>query len=179
VSDTLELARHLLATHALGPELTPELTAVLDACFAHRAEPGDVICREGEPSRDLYFLTRGRVQVRMRDYLGVEQDLAQLHAPTMFGHMGMVDGSPRSATCIALDDARILLLHREAYEALVDAQGPHGDMFRRLLLTAMNRQLTAGNRALQQLLAEPDDGADDTQRLGRISSTLEGWESGG
>ncbi len=115
----------------------------------------------------------------MRDYLGVEQDLAQLGAPTMFGHMGLIDGSPRSATCVALGEARINILDRERFQGLVEDPGVQGDMFRRLLISAMNRQLSGGNQALRRLLASEPDEADDTRALGRISGTLEGWEQGG
>lgn len=176
MSTTRIAARFLLATHGLGPELEDQLEAIIDGCFPHHPEPGDLICREGEPSRDLYFLLEGRVQVRMRDYLGVEQDLAVLTAPTMFGHMGMIDRSPRSATCLALTDARINLLNRESYQRIVDNPGPEGDMFRRLLLAAMNRQLGTGNQALRGLLAKDEGKADLGQTLSRISGTLEGWE---
>ena len=169
-------ARFLLATHGLGPELEDHLEAIIDAGFSHRAEPGESICAEGDLSRDVYFLLEGSIQVRMRDYLGIEQDLAQLHAPTMFGHMGVIDGSPRSATCLALTDVRINLLDRETYRGLVEDPGPRGDMIRRLLLAAMNRQLTAGNQALQRLLALGDDQQPDHKKLSRISGTLEGWE---
>jgi CRP-like cAMP-binding protein len=182
VSTTRTAARFLLATHGLGPELEAELEAIIDSCFPHLPEPGDLICREGEPSRDLYFLLEGRVQVRMRDYLGIEQDLAVLTAPTMFGHMGMIDRSPRSATCEAITDARVHVLDRARFEQIIDDPGPPGDMFRRLLLSAMSRQLSTGNLALQRLLSEHDDTGgtadpgDTSRRLSRISGTLEGWE---
>ena len=176
MSTTRIAARFLLATHGLGPELEDQLEAIIDGCFPHHPEPGDLICREGEPSRDLYFLLEGRVQVRMRDYLGAEQDLAVLTAPTMFGHMGMIDRSPRSASCLALTEARVKLLNRDRYERIVDDPGPEGDMFRRLLLAAMNRQLSTGNQALQHLLAEGEGLGDLGNELSRISGTLEGWE---
>ncbi len=171
-------ARFLLASHGLDPALEDQLESIIDGCFSMRAEPGDVICREGGPANDLYFLLEGRVQVRMRDYLGVEQDLAQLGAPTMFGHMGLIDGSPRSATCIALGEARINILDRDRYQGLVEDPGVRGDMFRRLMISAMNRQLSGGNQALRSLLAREPDEAHDARALGRISGTLEGWEQG-
>ncbi len=178
MSRTLIAARYLLACHGLGPELEEELDGIIDECFSHRPEPGDVICVEGAPSQDLFFLLEGRVQVRMRDYLGVEQDLAVLHAPTMFGHMGLIDGSNRSASCVALDPSRVNIMNREHYGWLVDDRGPKGDMFRRLLLAAMSRQLSQGNTALQRLLAQSEDESDDDRALRRITGTLEGWEHG-
>ncbi len=178
MSTPLDAARFLLASHALGPELQHELEAIIHGCFSHRAEPGDLICQEGAPSQDLYFLLEGQVQVRMRDYLGVEQDLAQLQAPTMFGHMGLIDGSSRSATCLALTPARVNIMDRDHYQRIVDDPGPRGDMFRRLLLSAMNRQLSTGNQALLRLLSQPEEQASDARSLRRISGTLEGWEQG-
>ncbi len=179
MSATIKAARFLLAAHGLGAELEDELARIIDDCFSHHPEPGDTICQEGAPAQDLYFLLQGRVQVRMRDYLGIEQDLAVLTAPTMFGHMGLIDGSTRSASCIALGDARVNIMDRDHYESLVGNTGPAGDMFRRLLLSAMNRQLTTGNQALRNLLARPGGESDDARALRRISGTLEGWEQEG
>ena len=175
MSRSLIAARYLLATHGLGQEQKIELDAIISACFSHHADPGDMICLEGAPAQDLYFLLEGRVQVRTRDYLGVEQDLAVLHAPTMFGHMGLIDGSVRSASCVALDRARVNIMNHEQYQRIVDDPGPEGDMFRRLLLAAMSRQLSQGNTALQRLLTQ-DEQDDPTRALGRITGTFEGWE---
>ncbi len=176
MSTLLLSAQQLLSSHGIDPALADDLVAIVEGCFPHVPEPGDLICLEGAPSNDLYFLLEGKVQVRMRDYLGIEQDLAQLSAPTMFGHMGLIDGSPRSATCVAMAGTRMKVLDRDHYEALVDDIGPRGDMFRRLLLSAMTRQLSAGNAALRRILAEPSTDPSDGQELGRISRTFEGWE---
>lgn len=173
----LSIAHQLLASHGLGPELEQVLAGVLDSCFLHHAEAGEVICIEGAPTRDVYFLLEGQVQVRMRDYLGVEQELAVLHGPSMFGHMGMVDGSPRSATCTAHTDARVAVMGAELYSSLEADIGPGGDMFRRLLLTAMSQQLTAGNVALRRLFEGPTGHAAEprAEELGKVSGMLEGW----
>lgn len=177
MSDSIVHARRILERHALHPELCELLAGVLDACFQHRAEPGEALCREGEPTRDLFFLLEGEVEVRMRDLGGVERPIARLDAPTMFGHMGMIDGSLRSATCLAVGEVRLAVVGRELFGRLVDDPDPGGDMFRRLLLAAMSRQLAQGNQALKHFL-DPAADAPDAQaaeRLGRAAGTLEGW----
>lgn len=177
MSESTAIAHLILERHALHPELDALLGGVLDSCFQHRCEPGEVLCREGDPTRDLFFLLDGEVEVRMRDLAGEERLIATLLAPTMFGHMGMIDGAPRSATCIAPGQARLALMGRELFGSLLDDPGPGGDIFRRLLLAAMSQQLAKGNEALRRFL-DPAIEAPEAfaaERLRHASGTLEGW----
>ncbi len=69
--------------------------------------PGEFLCREGEPGRELFFITEGRVKVcRLVD--GKEMDLAELGSGSIVGEMAVIDQSPRSASVVAMERTRVI-----------------------------------------------------------------------
>lgn len=71
-------------------------------------DTGDVLVRQGEPSRDLYVLTDGRVRVVMATPAGDELLLAVLGAGGTVGELAVLDGEARSASVVALEPVTAL-----------------------------------------------------------------------
>ena len=66
---------------------------------------GSVLIRQGEMGHCMYVILRGRVRVeRVHPEIPDPIVLARLGPGDVVGEMGLLDGSPRSATVIALDD---------------------------------------------------------------------------
>jgi CRP-like cAMP-binding protein len=66
-----------------------------------RFAAGETIFREGEPADDAYLIHAGRVEI-VKQAPGGPVRLARLGAGEMFGEMGGLDSTPRSATARAL-----------------------------------------------------------------------------
>src|SRR5690606_7164238 len=60
-------------------------------------EPPDVVCSQGDRSRDFYVIVAGRAEVVI-EQKGTERALATLMPGQHFGELAALDGSPRSAT---------------------------------------------------------------------------------
>lgn len=149
----LERAARLIEAHPY-PAADPEaLARLLNRCQPLRLMDGAELCREGEPGNALFFLMDGAVQVWRRDNRQQARALALVEAPALVGHMALVDGSTRSATCSAVGHLRALVLDRTAYQALLSELSPEGTALRRLLLSSLSQQLTGGNRQLRSLVA--------------------------
>lgn len=71
-------------------------------------KPGTVIFREGEPSRCMYAIHWGEVGIFSGYGTPEEKKLAVLTANQFFGEMGMIQGEPRSATAVVLDEKTTL-----------------------------------------------------------------------
>ncbi|MFH1743369.1 MAG: cyclic nucleotide-binding domain-containing protein [bacterium] len=68
---------------------------------------GEVLCREGDPGTELFFIQEGRVKVsRMMN--GEEIILAELGANSIVGEMAVIDQSPRSASVTALEPTQVV-----------------------------------------------------------------------
>ena len=85
----------------------------------------EVLFREGDPAASCYVLVSGRIGVYLGKVKGDEEELAQLTAGAMVGHMALVDNKRRSATCRSLTADTILVeLRRDDFERLFWAQTP-------------------------------------------------------
>jgi len=80
---------------------------------------GEVITRQNAAAHWLYVLTKGEVEVRIRSENGVEKIVTRLHAPNVFGEMGVVTGEPRSASVIAATEVECYRLDKEAFQRVL------------------------------------------------------------
>jgi CRP/FNR family transcriptional regulator, cyclic AMP receptor protein len=68
---------------------------------------------------DVYFIAAGRVRVTIFSVEGKEISYQELGAGEMFGELSAIDGLPRTANVIALEDSRFGLLGRAAFWELL------------------------------------------------------------
>lgn len=66
----------------------------------------EIISRENQ-TRDVYFVASGRVRVVNWSYSGREVSFEDIGAGGMFGELAAIDGEPRSAAVIALEDTNV------------------------------------------------------------------------
>ena len=86
------------------------------------AEAGSVIVSAEEPGDSLFVIARGKVKVVLYGETGREIILSILRAGDFFGEMSLLDRQPRSANVVALEEADLLSLDREAFEQHLSAQ---------------------------------------------------------
>lgn len=153
-------------------------------------EHDQTICAEGEPATCMYVLTYGKVGVLKKDFGGRTRRVATMHSPSIFGHMSMVDGSNRSATCVAEGVVAVVVIDRATYQRLITSPQAVGRTLRRMLLASLTDQLSRGNSRIRELTggpaaAHPPGAAPEVaaaaqrevteEDLSEISSELEGW----
>lgn len=149
----LERATSLLDAHPFPGAEASALVDLLNRCQPLRLMDGAELCKEGDPGSALFFLVEGAVQVWKRDARGEPHALARLDAPALVGHMAVVDGSTRSATCTAIGNLRAMALDRQTWTLILSEATPEGTCLRRLLLASLSQQLSGANRQLRTLLA--------------------------
>jgi CRP/FNR family cyclic AMP-dependent transcriptional regulator len=104
-----------------------------------------VLCREGDPGREMFIIQKGKVQVRKRVGAG-EEVLAELGEGEFFGEMALLIAQDRSATVETLEESKILVINPETFEALLKANVEIAmKMLKRLAgrLRALNERLEA------------------------------------
>lgn len=152
----MKQARTLLDNHHFPGMSLDDLTKVLMAGEVRAYGNGAPLCREGEPGEHLYFLLTGRVKVLHSDSAGRQRHLSNIDAPALVGHMALVDGSMRSATCLVEGSAQAVTLSRENYGTLLHESGTRGTTLRRLLISSLCSQLAAANSHIQNMLNPPE-----------------------
>ena len=98
---------------------------------------GSVILFENDPGDSLYIVRSGRVKVVLIGEDGREIILAVLGPGDHFGEQSLIDQQPRSATVIAMEDASLLILHRDDFRRRVESS----PAIAWALLTEMSRRL--------------------------------------
>lgn len=98
-----ERGRGVIANSALFEDLTRQQIGVLGASAKrHHFETGEAVFRQGEKADRAYFLVFGRVDVLI-DIAGTDRRkrVSVLAEGSVFGELGLIDGSPRSASVLA------------------------------------------------------------------------------
>ncbi|HYO77965.1 MAG TPA: DUF1003 domain-containing protein, partial [Thermoanaerobaculia bacterium] len=104
----------LLATVPLFKLLDPSEIADLERVFT-RADfaAGQKIFSLGEPGDSLYIVGTGSIELFVKDNAGSRIVLTLCGPGEVFGELSLFDGGARTASALALEDATLLVLHRD------------------------------------------------------------------
>lgn len=116
-------------------------TKVLDR-RVYRA--GQVIFREGEQAWAAFLVEKGAVDIIKNAGGAAPMHLATIGAGDLFGEMGLIDGSPRSATAQAAELTVVQVINEREFHRLLTTAEP-GLV---ALLKVVLRRLRATNQAL-------------------------------
>jgi CRP/FNR family transcriptional regulator/CRP/FNR family cyclic AMP-dependent transcriptional regulator len=76
---------------------------------------GEAIFYQGDPGLVLYVVEKGQVRIFVQGEDGQEVSVALCGPGEVFGELAVIDGLPRSATAIALEDTVVHTLSRDAF----------------------------------------------------------------
>ena len=79
--------------------------ALEQRCRWHRYGAHEEIIDRESDSRDVYFIISGRVRVVVHSLPGREIAFHEMDAGDYFGQLAAIDGQPRSASVVALNDS--------------------------------------------------------------------------
>jgi len=188
--DSDRLAKRIVAHHSFPGASHAAIERVLAKGDCVQMPHGAEICQEGEPGNDLFFLVRGNITVLRRDTSGENRVLSDMTCPCVFGHMSVIDGSRRSATCRANGPVEIVKLQRFQVDELIAEGSVAGVALRRLLIASLCDQLTNANGFVRKLVLDHETGAISTPKhvpakakstpdddLRKLTAKLGGWDS--
>jgi NTE family protein len=147
---------------------TRRLTELLYDLIDNAGEPvfeyvtlpeGDVLFAQGDEGDSMYLLQSGVVGVRIAHADGRLVNIARLAPGAIVGEMALLSGSKRSATVFAMNDAGLLRVTKDQFQALMEAdQAALAEMSAAAIPRWQRQQLA---NALQTLLGEVDVAALD------------------
>ncbi len=79
---------------------------------------------EGDLGDAVFIVETGSVGIFREGADGSPVQLATLGAGEMFGEMAVIDGSPRMASAVALEDSIVVRIHRDVLEAKLEKFDP-------------------------------------------------------
>ena len=109
---TIDTLRHVPLFESLDDEAAAELCHLLETldCTA-----GTSLFRGGDQGDAMYLIERGKIRICVRASDGKEVTLTELGRGDFFGEMALIDGQPRSADAVVVDEARLAVLSREHF----------------------------------------------------------------
>lgn len=202
---TADTSKQSLVGIELLRSLPPILMkAIEDKCVWRSMRPNDVVFELDDPTADVYFIVRGKLRIVIRrDAWATDGDaalkvgepsvaelvtLAEFTSGETFGELAAVDGRPRSARAVALDNGLLAVLPREHFLALMHEHPPLSvallERFAGFIRSLNSRvyslsTLTARQRVFMELLrlAEPRAIGDGTWAIDPLPShgDIAGW----
>ena len=74
-----------------------------------------VLFRKGDPGSSMMVVSKGRIKVCTHSEDGKELVLNMFGPGDMFGEIALLDGSPRTADAVTIDDCELLVLDRRDF----------------------------------------------------------------
>lgn len=137
----------------------------LDA-FAKSYPAGTVLFEEGDFGSRMFVVKSGKVKILKR-IGGTEVTLAVVGSGDFFGEMAILEGLPRSAAAITMDDCVLIEVDQNAFEILIKKGGEISIR----LLRRLSGRLREANRQIQAFLSH--DGAARAVEILRAAAATE------
>lgn len=81
-------------------------------------KPAEVLFKEGDVGDEMYLIKSGRIKIS-KGGGDIEKTLAFLKEGDFFGEMAVIDGSPRSATAVAVEETKLVIIDKASFTAQV------------------------------------------------------------
>lgn len=85
----------------------------------YEVDAGTVVFKEGDAGNYMCLLIKGEVEILKHDNEGNAHRIVTVTRGKTVGEMSIIDGEPRSATCIASKASVLLLLTKDNYARLI------------------------------------------------------------
>ena len=138
------LLRQVPLFRSLRPEDTQHIAALLKKQILRK---GETLFRKGEDGDSLYMIVAGKIKILRQSPNGDEMILAMLTHGDFCGEMALLDGLPRSADAVAVDETHLYGLHRKDFLAYV----MHNETAVRAILSALSRRLRKADDFLEDI----------------------------
>jgi uncharacterized membrane protein len=109
---TIDTLRHVPLFGSLDDDAAAELCHLLESLDC---KEGTSLFRAGDQGDAMYLIERGKVRICVRASDGKEVTLTELGRADFFGEMALLDGKPRSADAVVVEEARLAVLSREHF----------------------------------------------------------------
>lgn len=122
-----------------------EREALAKLMDTHNFKQGEMIFEVGDPGAEIFIVRSGRVEIYVETPDGEKVVLGENEHGDVIGELSFLDGGPRTATAVAVEDAQMLALHRDRLQEFID-EHPHAALD---LLTVVGRRLRTTHELLR------------------------------
>ncbi len=96
-----------------------ELTAVSRIMEEEHVPAGKKLFSQGDAGNELFIVLKGCIGSSISLEDGSQREIAEFHAGNFFGEMSIFESAPRSATCYAKENSRVLKLPEKSFFSFI------------------------------------------------------------
>lgn len=142
VDSILGILDHIQLFEDFGQDEVWKLARYLQAC---RVSAGVEFIREGEPGDYLFLIVSGVCEIVKHNQDGFAVRIGLAGPGKTLGEMSLIDGAPRSASCLALRDVVFAVLHRADMMRILREEPQLGIKLLLSLLQILSHRLREAN----------------------------------
>jgi predicted acylesterase/phospholipase RssA/CRP-like cAMP-binding protein len=137
-----------IAQHGLFADLDAETVDALSGeLTTEHLAAGTVLFQQGDVGDSMFFITKGRLGVRITSSAAAESVVDELLPGVTVGEMSLMTGQPRAAVAYAIEDIELVRLSKVGFDLLATRQPERvrqfvGSITPRLLRTQLAEALT-------------------------------------
>jgi CRP/FNR family transcriptional regulator, cyclic AMP receptor protein len=102
-------------------------------------DQGSVVFRENDDGSEMFIIIQGVVEIRKSTGPASSKILTTLQKGDMFGEMAIIEKQPRSATAVAVQPTRVLVLNEKLYDSMVGTNPDFARKMNRILSERVRR----------------------------------------
>ncbi len=137
-----------------------EIKKVAEIGINQKFSKNGIVFLEDEEGAALFIIISGKVKIVRTDDDGGEVILSILGKGDFFGEMAILDGLPRSATVVSIDNSELFMIHRRDFLHLIE-RSPHVAVS---LLRELTRRLRRSDGQIKSLSLK--------DAVGRVASVI-------
>jgi len=151
--DIIEVIKNIEIFEDLSPR---ELHNIVKIAYVRHYEPSEVIIREGHSAAGMYIIMKGEVEVSKEPKDGIKTVLTNLKEYDIFGDVGLVDNSPRTATVTATTSTDVIGFFRPELLKLINEDPKTASKLILKIAQIMAKRLRYTNERLKKAVEEID-----------------------
>ena len=117
--------------------------------FGKIVHKNETIFREGDFGDQMYIVQEGEIEIRKKAKDSYKV-LDTLNDGDFFGEMAIIDKSPRSASAVALEDSRLLVVTERSFDFMLD----NNINFTKKLVGELVEKIRNSNKLIYELLTK-------------------------
>jgi CRP-like cAMP-binding protein len=129
-----------------------DIGVLADYMEVYRAQPGEIIIREGDIGDFMLLIIEGDVDILKKGVSGEQQHMTTVGPGMTLGEMSMIDGEPRFATCLASRITVFAVLGRDNMAKIILDHPSLGSKILVKLVTMLSLRLRQTSAKLLQYM---------------------------
>ena len=126
--------------HGIATSVPEALSAQLfHAAQARHLKAGERLFAIGDPGDGCFLLEQGLLKATVASHLGEERIIAILGPGAIVGELSMIDGLPRSASVVAMQDCVLRFVSREALQQRANTKSETYQLLLAILATRLRQ----------------------------------------